>query len=115
MVQGRAFAVAATSPGNNTLRLIEVDTSGLGMTKQADAEIARADALWANGNNLYTLVKAGPDIRLARYGLDLAQAAISGEAAHPQAVVFFSGGAAGALVSQAADGRAILLDPLTLK
>jgi hypothetical protein len=109
---GRAFAIAADSPGGTSLKLIEIDKTGLGMAKSAGEEAARGDALWLNGTNLYTLIKTGGGVNVARYSLELAQAAVSAVPVHPQAVLVFT---QNRIITQNADGSALLLDPQTLK
>jgi hypothetical protein len=110
-VDGKILAVAGENRGNGAIRLIEISRDTLEMVKQGDDDIAPNSLLWVNGSDLYAVATSGGNLYLARFNTDLVRQARSSITVHPFAAVSFSDGS---LITQRADGSAVVLDPKSL-
>jgi hypothetical protein len=104
---GKLIAIAGENRGSGAIRLIEINSDTLEMAKQGDDDIAPNSLLWANGEDLYAITTSGGSLYLARFNADLALEARSSVTVHPFASVTFGDGA---LITQLADGSAVLLN-----
>ncbi|MDR0638914.1 MAG: hypothetical protein LBG27_08465 [Spirochaetaceae bacterium] len=110
-IDDRAFAIAGANTVNGAIRLIEIDLETLGMKVQGDTDLIETSPLWTNGESLYALVSVDGAIQLARFNLDLAQAAVTRSGVHSKSSVIF---AASRLLVQGPDGGVMSLDSNTL-
>jgi hypothetical protein len=110
-VGGKIIAIAGENRGSGAVRLVEIARDTLAMTKQGEDDIAPQSLLWVNGGSLYAVVSADGGFYLARFDTGLALQARSQKPVHPYAAALFDGGA---LLTQSADGSALVLDPGTL-
>jgi hypothetical protein len=111
LINGRIIAIAGENRGNGAIRLVEIAADTLEMVKQGDDDIAPNSLLWANGNDLYAITNGGDNLYFTRFNADLVKQAGSSVAIHPFAAVAFSDGF---LITQRADGTAVLLNPRDL-
>jgi hypothetical protein len=81
------------------------------MQKQGDNDIAPQSLLWVSGQDLYAVTSSGGNLYLARFNTDLVLQARSSMTVHPFASVLLSGSY---LITQRADGSAVLLNPSDL-
>jgi hypothetical protein len=105
---GKILAVAGENRGNGAIRLIEISAASLEMENQGNDDIHPESLLWVNGQDLYAVTVFQGAAWLGRFNTDLVLQARSSAAVHPAAGVIFSGGY---LVTQRADGSALLLKP----
>jgi len=108
LLNNRIFAVAGENRGSGAVRLVEINSSTLEMLKQGDDDIAPQSLLWNNGTDLYAITNTGGNLYLTRFNTDLVLQARSSMTVHPFASVLFSDGF---IISQRADGSAVLLNP----
>jgi hypothetical protein len=113
-VNGKTLAVAGENRGNAAVRLIEINPRTLEMAKQGDDDIHPNSLIWVNGSDLYVLTAnlADGTLNLGRFNADLVLQAKSEIAVHPNASVSVR---QGFLLTQKADGGAVLLNPADLK
>jgi hypothetical protein len=121
---GRCFAVAgkppATKDSKSVVRLVEIDPAALDIKAQGTDDMYPDSPAWVDNNNIYALIPAGTGsgsgAKLARFGLDLKEAAASTKVILPDAVLLFTNsGGTERIVTQAADGSPLALDPETLQ
>ena len=103
---GRLVAVAGRPGGNGAIRLVAVDKASLEMLGQGEDDMHPESPVWVNGETIYALSLAGGSIRLASFGVDLKRKALSAAILHPYAALRF---APGTVLTQAADGSALML------
>jgi hypothetical protein len=108
VVNGKILAIAGENRGSGAIRLIEISGDTLEMIKQGDDDIAPNSPLWVNGSDLYAITSSGGSLYLARFNTDLVRQARSSVTVHPFAAATFSDGG---LITQRADGSAVLLNP----
>ena len=108
VVNGKILAIAGENRGNGAIRLIEISEDTLEMVKQGEDDIAPNSPLWVNGNDLYAITSSGGNLYLTRFNTDLVRQARSSVTVHPFAAAAFSDGG---LITQRADGSAVLLSP----
>ncbi|MDR0450434.1 MAG: hypothetical protein LBH26_04130 [Treponema sp.] len=110
---GRLLAIAGEDRGNNAaIRLVEIDTDSLEIVSQGNDNIHPDSLLWINGTDLYAITVQEGGAYLGRFDTLLARQARSEVPVHPFASVNFQNGI---LVTQRADGSALLLDPTELR
>ena len=107
-LNNRILAIAGEARGSGAIRLVEISSGSLEMLKQGDDDIAPDSLLWASGQDLYAVVTADGRLYLARFNADLVLQARSSVSVHSFASVLFSDGF---IVTQRADGSAVLLNP----
>ena len=107
ILDGRLFAIAGEARGDGAIRLIEINTDTLEMLKQGDDDISPQSLIWVNGNDLYAITSSGSNFYLTRFDTELVRQARSSMTVHPFASVNFGDGF---LVTQRADGTAVLLN-----
>ncbi|MDR1787359.1 MAG: hypothetical protein LBR16_02785 [Treponema sp.] len=122
LVRGKVLAIAGQASGSGGIRLVEISADTLETVRQGDDDIAPTSLLWLNGADLYAIAmvtadasgyeEEAPERVLARFDLNLVLQASSAAAVHPYAAVTLSGGN---LLTQRADGTALVLDPKTLE
>ena len=108
VVNGKILAIAGENRGNGAIRLIEISEDTLEMVKQGEDDIAPNSPLWVNGNDLYAITSSGGNLYLTRFNTDMVRQARSSVTVHPFAAAAFSDGG---LITQRADGSAVLLSP----
>jgi hypothetical protein len=101
---GRLFAVAGENRGNGAIRIVEVDSDTLEMTKQGDDDIAPESLIWVIDDKLYAISASR---YLVRYDADLVPEARSGVTVHPYATPAFRDDT---ILIQRADGSLAVLD-----
>ena len=111
VVDNRIFAIAGENRGNGAVRLVEISSSTLEMLKQGNDDIVPQSLLWLNEKDLYAVINTGGNLYLARFNTDLALQARSSMTVHPFASALFYGGY---IITQRADGSAVLLNPRDL-
>ena len=111
IVNGRTLAIAGDNRGNAAIRLIEVDTRTLEMAKQGDDNIHPNSLIWVNGRDIYAITNTGGTLNIGRFNTDLVLQAKSEIAVHSNATVSIQ---QGGLLTQKADGGAVLLKPADL-
>jgi hypothetical protein len=104
---GKILAVAGENRGNSAIRIVEINPATLEMAKQGDDDIHGGSLLWVNGSDLYAIASTSEGLFLGKYGTDLARKARATVQAHPFATVTFQDGV---IVTQNADGQAVILD-----
>lgn len=112
-INGKVLAIAGENQGNGAVRLIEVDTGSLEMAQQGDDDLHPASLIWVNGSDLYAIT-ANPDdgtLNLGRFDTGLALQTKSAITVHPNAAVSIQ---EGSLLTQKADGTAVMLNPADL-
>ena len=111
VINDRIFAIAGENRGNGAVRLVEISGSTLEMLKQGDDDIVPQSLLWNNEQDLYAVINTGGNLYLARFNTDLALQARSSMTVHPFASALFYNGF---VITQRADGSAVLLNPKDL-
>ena len=111
LIGNRIFAIAGENKGTGAIRLVEINSDTLEMQEQGDDDIAVDSLLWVNGQDLYAITSSGDNNNLTRFNTDLAKQSSSAITVNPHASVLLSGGM---LVTQRADGSAVLLNPSDL-
>jgi hypothetical protein len=106
---GKVLAIAGENRGNAAVRLIEINSGTLEMAKQGNDDIHPNSLIWMNGGDLYAITAntANGTLNLGRFNTDLVLQAKSAIAVHPNASVNIQ---QGALLTQKADGSAVLLN-----
>ena len=107
-VNNKMIAIAGENRGNGAIRLVEINADTLEMVKQGNDDLAPQSLLWVNGQDLFAITNTGGNLYLAKFNSDLVQQARSSVTVHPFASVYFSDGF---IVTQRADGSALLLNP----
>jgi len=112
-VGGKVLAIAGQNQGGGAIRLIEIDSSTLEMTKQGNDDIHPNSLIWVNGSDLYAVTAdlTNGTLNLGRFNADLALQAKSTIAVHPNAMVSIQ---QSSLLTQRADGTAALLNAVNL-
>jgi hypothetical protein len=112
-VGGKILAIAGENQGNGAIRLIEINGRTLEMAKQGNDDLHSNSLIWVNGSDLYAITAdlANGTLNLSRFNADLALQAKSKIAVHPNASVSIQ---QGSLVTQRADGSAVLLNAADL-
>jgi hypothetical protein len=110
-IDNRIFAIAGENRGSGAVRLVEINAASLEMQKQGDNDIAPQSLLWVSGQDLFAITSSGGNLYLARFNTDLVLQARSSMTVHPFASVFLSDSY---LITQRADGSAVLLNPKDL-
>jgi hypothetical protein len=111
-VGGRLLAIAGENRGSGVIRLVEIDTDSLEIVSQGNDDIHPNSLLWVNGTDLYAvIVSEEGSAYLGRFDTLLTRQAQSEAAVHPFGAVNFQGGL---LVTQRADGSALILNPREL-
>ncbi|MDR2662200.1 MAG: hypothetical protein LBC31_04305 [Treponema sp.] len=110
-VGGRLLAIAGENRGNAAIRLVEIDTKSLEVVSQGNDDIHPDSLLWVNGTDLYAITVLEGSAYLGRFDALLSRQARSEALVHPFASVSFQDGL---LVTQRADGSALILNPKEL-
>jgi hypothetical protein len=112
-ISGKILAIAGENLGIGAVRLIEINSNTLGMAKQGDDDISPTSLIWVNGSDLYAITAnlADGTFNLGRFNTDLVLQAKSRITVHPNASVSIQ---QGNLLTQRADGSAVLLNPADL-
>nr|AGS53071.1 antigen, p83/100 [uncultured bacterium contig00033] len=108
---GKLIAIAGETRGNAAIRLVEIKKDTLEMAKQGEDDIDANSLLWLQNGDLYAITSSDGSLYLGRFNDNLERQARSTVTVHPFASVTVSGGS---LVTQRADGTALILDPKTL-
>jgi multidrug efflux pump subunit AcrA (membrane-fusion protein) len=113
IVAGRLFSIAGENRAQGAVRLIEINQNTLEMIKQGDDDIMTGSLLWVNGNDLYsiTVTLSNNTCFIGRFDTNLVLQAKSAVQVHPQASITIQ---QGRLITQRADGSAVLLNPQDL-
>jgi len=106
---GKILAIAGENRGNGAIRLIEINSRSLEMTKQGDVDIHPNSLIWVNGSDLYAITNdlSNGTLNLGRFNTDLALQAKSAIAVHPNAMVSIQ---QGSILTQKADGSSAVLN-----
>ena len=112
-INGKALAIAGENRGNGAVRFIEIDGRTLEMVKQGDDDMHPGSLVWINGSDLFaiTVNLADGSLNLGRFNTELILQAKSKTTIHPNATVSIQ---QGSLLTQRADGSAVLLNPADL-
>ena len=105
-VGGKIIAIAGEA--SRAVRLIEINPTTMVIASQGDDDILTGSLLWANGNDLYAITA---DRHLGRFNTNLALQAKSAVNIHHGASVLIQ---QGRLLTQRADGTALVLHPADL-
>jgi hypothetical protein len=110
---GKILAIAGENQGSGAIRLIEINSRSLEMAKQGNDDLHPNSLIWVNGSDLYAITTDLTDgtLYLGRFNADLALQAKSKTAIHPNASVSIQ---QGSLLTQRADGSAVLLNSADL-
>jgi hypothetical protein len=108
---GKIIAIAGENRGNGAVRLIQINPDTLEMIKQGDDDIGANSIIWVNGSDLYAITSSGGNLYLGRFNSDLERQARSSVTIHPFASVLITDSS---LITQRADGTALLLNPKDL-
>jgi len=113
-VGGKILAIAGENQGNAAIRLIEINSRTLEMTKQGDVDMQAGSLIWVNGSDLYaiTVDLASGTLNLGRFNTDLVLQAKSAIAVHANAAVSIQ---QGSILTQKADGSPVILNASDLK
>jgi hypothetical protein len=104
----KILAIAGENRGNGAIRLIEVNSNTLEMSKQGDDDIHPASLLWISGEDLFAItVNPEGALYLARFDANLSRQALSRVAVHPNASVSFQ---ENMVLTQRTDGSAVILN-----
>jgi hypothetical protein len=110
-VGGRLLAIAGENRGNAAIRLVEIDANSLEVVSQGNDDIHPDSLLWVNGTDLYAITILEGSAYLGRFDVLLSRQARSEAAVHSFASVSFQNGL---LITQRADGSALILNPKEL-
>jgi hypothetical protein len=105
----RVYAIAGDV--RQAVRLVEIDPASLDLKKQGEDDVQDGSLVWQNAGSLYAIVTVDGQARLGRFSPELERQALSSAAVHEAAAVFFR---EGKLLTQAADGSALVLNADTL-
>jgi len=110
---GRILAIAGEHKGQGAVRIIELNPTSLEMARQGNDDIKVGSLLWVNGNYIYaiTIDNAKNECYLGRFNTNLELQAKSTVKIHTDASVTIQ---QGQLLTQRADGTALLLNPADL-
>ena len=105
----RAIALA----GTGTIRLVTIDTETLEQINESIEAITPESLLWVRGNNIYVIISVAGSRYLGRFDTNLTLLAQTEVPLHQFAGVAFQGEMM--LLTQRANGQALVLDPMTLR
>jgi len=111
-INNKILAIAGENKGGGAIRIIEIDPRTLEMAGQGDDDVHPGSLIWVIGGDLY-VITANRDntLNLGRFNTDMALQAKSKTSIHPNAMVSIQ---QGLILTQGADGRAVLLNPRDL-
>jgi len=112
-IGGKVLAIAGENRGNGAVRLIEINSGTLEMSKQGNEDLSSGSLIWVNGSDLYAITAnlSNGTFNLGRFNADLGLQAKSAITVHPNASVNIQ---QGSLLTQKADGSAAVLNPADL-
>ncbi|MCL2762452.1 MAG: hypothetical protein FWD36_04495 [Treponema sp.] len=112
-IDNKILAIAGENRGNGAVRLIEINSRTLEMVRQGDDDLHSGSLIWVNGKDLYAITAnlANGTFNLGRFNSNLALQVKSGITIHPNASIHVQDGS---LLTQRADGSAVILDPASL-
>jgi hypothetical protein len=93
------------------LRLVAIDPDTLELAHQGEDTIHPDSLLWVNGTDIYGIIVSEGNCYLARFDTALIRQAQSELTIHPYGTLIFQ---ENMLVTQSADGTAVILDPVDL-
>jgi hypothetical protein len=111
MLNDNIVAIAGEEGVNTAIRLVEINPTTLEMTRQGTDDIAPGSMLWVEGQNLYAITSSGGNFYMARFNTELVLQARSRVPVNAHAAALFSDNY---LVTQRANGQALLLNPVNL-
>jgi hypothetical protein len=112
VINNKVLAIAGENRGGSAVRLIEINPRTLEMVSQGDDDLHPGSLIWVNSGDLYIITANRDDtFNLGRFNTDLALQAKSKINIHPNAMVSVQ---QGFVLTQRADGRAVLLNPRDL-
>jgi hypothetical protein len=112
LLGGRILAIAGIDRGNGAIRLVEISSDTLEMSRQGSDDIHPQSLLWNNGSDLYAIIVADGKNYLARFNTNLEKQSQTAVEVHPYASCVFQGDQ---ILSQKADGTPLLVNTQTLR
>ncbi|MDR0568377.1 MAG: hypothetical protein LBG87_04140 [Spirochaetaceae bacterium] len=105
--------IIALQGTGTAVKLVAINMDTLGITGASQSLVDANSMLWVKGTAVYAILSSGGKQYIGRFGADVTLQAQSDVPIHPYAGVNFQGEML--IITQGDDGKALLLDPVTLK
>lgn len=112
LLGGKLFAVAGMESGSGTVKLVEIDMTSLGITKESSVAVFPDTLLWVSKNNFFAVISEGNDLKIGLFDDKLTLKATSEVSVEPYMSPLIQGSS---LYVQTSDGAIVELSADTLE